>query len=180
MKYFAKILPLIFIFAACNDDDDNSASNNGTNQQPPSPREEYIENLLGIWDLTDVRYSFTLPPFQQGLPPIPISGKGEDVNGLFNMKDDPQEINYNLSFSAALPNPLTGDSIDVPISFGNRGSYSINEDATKITVTNDDSTKTVLEILLDRPNRQTFRTVQPLAIPLSDTVDVTAELTIER
>lgn len=180
MKHIFWIVSLLIIAASCSDDDDANTNNNGNNPPQLTPREEYIDNVVGLWDLTDVRYSFTLPPFQQGIPPIPLSGQGENVSGNFNIEKDPQNIDYNLFFIAALPNPLTGDSISLPIAFGNSGTYTVNKGATEITVTNNDGTKTVLEILLDRNNRQTYRTVQPIAIPTFDTINVTAELTIER
>lgn len=181
MKTFMRLALLLLMVNACSDDDDsNNTNSNGTNPPEPTPQEEYLENIVGLWDLTDVRYSLTIPPPQQGLPPIPISGQGKNVSGLFNMEQNPQEITYNLSFFAGVPNPLTGDSIDIPINFGNSGTYAVNENATEITVSNNDGTTTTLEILLDRENRQTFRTVQPFAIPMFDTVDVTTELTIKR
>jgi len=176
-----KFIPLLLILVLAGACKKDKNTNNSTNEPPPlSVREQYIADLEGIWDLSEVRYSFTLPSLAPGVPPVPLSGAGEDVSGIFNFTTEPQEVNYNFSFSVGLPNPLTGDTISLPISMGNKGSYTVNEQATRITVTDDDGEQQQFEILLDRPAQQNLRTVTTMEIPTVGSIDVTAEISITR
>lgn len=175
MKNILGILSFVVLFAACKKDDDE-----GNSTPPPTPAEEYINKMEGLWTLEDVNYSFTLPPFQQGLPPIPINGSGSDVVGTFKIDQNPDEVDYKMSFGVGIPSPIGGDTISLPVFLENKGTYTVNDDATEITVNNNDGSVSNFEILLDRDNKQILRTLTPYAVPQFDTVDVTAELTLER
>jgi hypothetical protein len=171
-NYMKKILSLLafgLLTAACSNDDDNKNDNIPMSERLPG----------STWNLTTVKYFAIVPSPDNPNINLPINGNGEEVTGSFTFFTDPDNIDYNISFvaSATLPD---GQPVVVPIRWENEGSWSLEDNDTKIRVIAENDTL-LFSVIENRPNRQVWETTVPQFIgEIGDFVDVNIEFSMVR
>lgn len=148
MKYpVLFVLALLSLSLGCKREDPNAGD---------EPQEEtYEERLAGNWNLTSVDYeaSFFNPLTLQNQQ---IEGSGTQVQGSFNFSLDPQEFDYDYSFTASVKLADSIQAVPFPVEQDGQGTWSANEAGTEVTTTEDGNTVTYT-VLENEANRQRFR-----------------------
>ncbi|MEQ9262987.1 MAG: lipocalin family protein [Owenweeksia sp.] len=138
----------------------------------------YEDKLVGSWDLTAIYYETEIPDFGGGAP-IPVEDNGTNVSGEFNIIKDPNQVSYDYSFTASIPNPLTGGSFDAPVSQQASGTWTVASDNSAIYLKSGEET-TTFKVMKNEADLQVFQTVIPYSVPILGTVEVTALITLTR
>ncbi|MGB0176267.1 MAG: hypothetical protein ACPF9D_03815 [Owenweeksia sp.] len=98
--------------------------------------------------------------------------------GEFNITKDPNNVSYNYSFSAKVPNPL-GGTVNVPISQQASGTWTVASDNSAIYLTTDEGT-TIFKVMENEDNRQVLRTTVPYSLPVLGAIEVITLITLQR
>lgn len=160
----------VLLFASCKKDDKNDTTSQPTTQS-------YEQRIAGQWDLVAVSYDTEIPNIQDPTEPaIQVSGEGKDVSGKFILTRNPNEIDYNLNFTAEVDPFNSGTAIPVPVNFGSSGTWTTTSDASKLIVTDENDEEILFNVDVNEQNKQTFsatitQTIN-MGIPLSLAVDI--------
>ena len=146
----------------------------------PLEDQPYEQRLEGVWDLKGVKYAAEFPNPQNPLQTINIEGEGEDVEGLFVLGHDPNDIDYAYNFVANLQLFDSVPAIPVPVEQAGSGTWSATSDESRIFVTEDNQTSYTFVVKENSLNRQVYETTIQETIMGVFTLEVDAELTFER
>lgn len=140
----------------------------------------YEQRLEGIWKLQSVTYSTEFPDPQNPLQTIDINGDGEDVEGLFVLGHDPNELDYSYEFLANISLGNSLPEIPVPIERDGDGTWSATSDESRIFITETDQTSYTFVVLENELNRQVYQTTFEETVMSIFTIEVEVVLTFVR
>jgi hypothetical protein len=146
----------------------------------PPESKSFEQRLEGFWQLKEVKYAAELPNPQNPLQTINLEGEGEDVEGLFVLGHDPNNLDYAYEFVANLQVFDSIPPIPVPVEREGSGSWSSTSDESRIFVTEDDQTTYTFIIIENTLTRQVYQTTIEETIMGIFTIEADVELTFER
>ena len=108
MNRILYIIAVILVIGACK-------------KQAPSidPSVPLNDRIPGLWDVTKVEYTGSLP-FGGGY--LPFSGEGQNVSGYFQFTKDPNWGEFQIGFVAVADIGL-GTPLSYPVSEGHQGNW---------------------------------------------------------
>ena len=140
----------------------------------------YEQRLEGIWELQSVTYATEFPDPQNPLQTIDINGDGEDVEGLFVLGHDPNELDYSYAFVANISLADSLPAIPIPIERDGDGTWSTTTDESRIFITETDQTSYTFLVIENELNRQVYQTTIEETVLSIFTIEVEVELTFVR
>lgn len=140
----------------------------------------YEQRLEGIWELQNVQYATQFPNPQNPLQTINISGEGEQVEGLFVLGHDPNEMDYRYEFVANISLADSVPAIPIPIERSGKGTWSSTSDESRIFVTEDNQTSYTFVVVENGINRQVYHTTFEETLMGIFTIEVDVALTFVR
>ncbi len=140
----------------------------------------YEQRLEGIWELTSVEYESEIPNPQNPLQTIEIDGSGEDVEGIFVLGHDPNQLDFSYEFLANIQLVDSVPPIPIPVERDGSGTWSATSDESRIIITEDDQTTYTFIVKVNELNKQVYQTTIEETILGVFTIEVDVELTFVR
>lgn len=172
MKKLIFALAIISMALACKKDD---------NCQPVTSYEyPYEQRLEGNWDLVGVEYDTELPDISGSGQTIPVSGSGTNVSGTFDLSRDPNNVDYNFSFTALADITGTGFPVPIPVNFSSTGEWTTTSDEKHLLITDDNGETLVFDVEENQEDTQIFTSTISENFQGIFTLEVFVRLSFER
>jgi hypothetical protein len=120
--------------------------------------------IQGKWTVKLVQYSASFE-LQPGLPPVSIGGEDVNPTGSFDINGSPNNMSYNLRFTAAFDLGF-GQPIPLPVTQNGNGTWRVENGNRRVVLSQSNGQSRTFEVLVDDLNVQVWKTQVPFQIPL--------------
>lgn len=164
MKKLFFLMAFACLIFSCDNDNDS-----------PEPELTFEERLAGDWALSQVDYTFELPAGLVGPAAIEIEGTATNVEGDFEITQDPNTISWNYQFDVDVTGVGAMNLSDI-----REGTWTWDEESQTISFTFSDDTRTTMQVVSETENQVVLQTKVLIEIPMAASFEVDTVLTLTK